>query len=98
MKLSELHALVERAIGIGGARAADLRVVVVRSDPSVGPHACTDIKAAGPGIDWDSSTFQIWPAEGLHVRTDVEEIKRLRRELDKAMYELMMLRREKKSG
>lgn len=93
MKLSELHARIERTLQVQ-PRNADLEVVVVRRDPSMGAKASSKITNAGAGFDWDHGKFELFPEGGVYARNDEDEIKALRKQLDELAYANLGLRRE----
>lgn len=91
MKLSELRDRIERTLQVQ-PRNADLEVVVVRRDPSMGAKASSKITNAGAGFDWDHGKFELFPEGGVYARNDEDEIKALRKQLDELAYANLGLR------
>lgn len=94
MKLREFAQIIDRLMAHPGNAESD--VVILRSDPAVGPHANTAIKNVGAGFDWDKGKILIFPEQLLYLQNDVDQIKALRHTIDGLTWDLNSEKRERR--
>lgn len=96
MKLKDLLDLVDRSAAIRVPKNEGCSVVIATSSPSVGGRRMVEITGASFGFDWEHGKFIFNLQEPVYTRTQEDEIKSLRENLDGLVWENMNLKSENK--